>query len=222
MNLLAIDTSSENVSLAVMWKDRVVVDFNRKMRFGASKVIVCIDAYIRKLSVNLEKIDAFIIGRGPGSFTGLRISFSIVKALNVALGKPVISIGSFLTCALPFRKKEKIAVISDARRKLIYAASFKANRDTLRLEGKEKLMSLEEFVQKKRNYFFVSYDNALREQSLARFPDIDFFQKDVYPNAKSLLLLAQDYFCNNIFTPLDKLEPLYIYPKTCQIRRKNV
>jgi tRNA threonylcarbamoyl adenosine modification protein YeaZ len=255
MNILAIDASSPNISLGILWKDKLIADFNRQMDFGASKLIQYIDAYVKRFSLSLNKFDCFVIGKGPGSFTGLRISFSIIKGFKLALGKPVIAIGSFFTVAYPFtplhpespgfqsgdewnikleqtgkprlkargvtgftKKYEKIAVISDARKGMIYATSFKIKDGVLCQETREHLASIKEFVHAKRDYFFVTYDMSLREEAKAIYPMINFYERCVYPKAKYLLELAIPMYNKGEFTPLERLEPLYVHPKTCQIK----
>jgi tRNA threonylcarbamoyladenosine biosynthesis protein TsaB len=221
MNLLAVDSSSANVSVSIMRDSKIIVDFNRLHNFGASKIIYYINKYLKKLSFDLKDFDAFVIGSGPGSFTGLRISFSIIKGFVLALNKPVISIGSFFSLSYPFKKEyNKIAVISDARRNMVYAASYISKDDNLRQEAKEKLTTLEEAITTKKDYFFVTYDEHLRNQALSMHPKINFYSKNVYPKAKNLLMLAQEYYLKEKFTPLGRLEPLYLHPKTCQIRGK--
>ncbi|UCD15550.1 MAG: tRNA (adenosine(37)-N6)-threonylcarbamoyltransferase complex dimerization subunit type 1 TsaB [Candidatus Omnitrophota bacterium] len=222
MNLLGIDTSSDNVSLGIIRKGRLAVDFNRRIKFGASKVMPVIEKYVKKTSLDLRKIDAFVVGAGPGSFTGLRISFSIVKAFSLSLDKPVIKVGSFFSMAYPYRKKhKKIAVIGDARRGLIYAASFKVNKDVLKIEGREELVDLESFVRRRKDYFFVSYEEHLKRKVLEAYPAIKFCNRQTWPRAGYLLELAKDYYVKGKFTALDKLVPLYLHPKTCQIRIKK-
>ena len=221
MNLLAVDTSSGNLSFGIMVKDKIVLSFDRRIKFGASKLLTYLDSYCKSTPLDLKRIDAFVIGSGPGSFTGLRVSFSVIKALSISLNKPIISIGSFFSCAYPFvDRQEKIAVITDARRSLIYASSFLVKSGKLKKEEKEKLTSLEKFIKEKGKYFFITYDENIRRLALKVNPEINFYSKDVYPRAKNLLLLAKEYYNKEKFTLVSKLEPLYIHPKTCQIRIK--
>ncbi|MDP2923466.1 MAG: tRNA (adenosine(37)-N6)-threonylcarbamoyltransferase complex dimerization subunit type 1 TsaB [Candidatus Omnitrophota bacterium] len=219
MNLLALDSSSENISLSIMHKDKILVDFNRRMNLGASRLLFYLDKYFKEFSLSLERFDAFVVGSGPGSFTGLRISFSIIKGFALALGKPVISIGSFLSLAYPFRKQRcKIAVISDARRNLIYGASFAIKNGIFKKEAIEGLTTVEKFIKNKNDYFFVTYDEALRNKIMNSYSGLEFCPENVYPRAEYLLELAQSRYIDKDFTPIDKLEPLYLHPKTCQIK----
>ncbi len=222
MNFLSIDASSDNVSLCISRGEKIVADINRRMRFGASKLIEYIDKALLKNSLSLKSIDAFVVGRGPGSFTGLRISFSLIKAFMLATEKPAIAVGSFYACLYPFRERSpKVAVISDARRNLIYGACFNIAGGDIRIRGREKLFLLEEFMSKNKDYLFVTYNRALREKALERNPGISFYPADVYPKARYLLPLAKKCYNEGRFTPIERLEPLYLHPKTCQIRGKE-
>jgi len=219
LNLFAIDTSSKNISFSILWKGKLI-NYNSK-KISASDVIMYIQKYIEKFSISLKDIDCFIIGKGPGSFMGLRISFSIIKAFSVSLDKPIISIGSFFSMAYQFIKKyQKIAVLTDAKRSLIYGATFYYDGKNLRLENKEKLYNIFDFVSKRKDYFFITYDEYIREETLKLFPDLNFYSKMVFPKAHYLLKIGLPYYLKERFISLENLKPLYIYPKTCQI--KNV
>lgn len=220
MNLLGIDTSSDNLSLCIVHKDKLIIDFNRRIKFGASSLMTYIDKYFSKNSLNLSDLDALFIGAGPGSFTGLRISFSIVKALSLAGKVRVILVGSFLACAYPFRKREKkIAVITDARKNLIYTGCFKSNKGVLIRETKDKLFELKDFLSRKKDYFFLSHDANIREKALQLYPKLNFYPKNIYPKASNLLPQVLRKLKRGEFSQIDKLIPLYLHPKTCQVRR---
>ena len=220
MNLLGFDASSANLSLSIMKKGRIVYDFNRRLKFGASKLITYIDKALKATSLKLKDFDAFVVGAGPGSFTGLRISHSIIKALSYSTNRPIITIGSFFACAYLFcQKLERIAVIADARRNLIYFSSFKCKNNKLKREVREKLISLEELTNK--DFTFITYDQHLRKQILQNNSRINFYSKDIYPKARHLLELAKEKYNKSEFVAVEKLEPLYIHPKTCQIRKKK-
>ncbi|MBU2103124.1 MAG: hypothetical protein KKF80_06980, partial [Candidatus Omnitrophica bacterium] len=138
----------------------------------------------------------------------------------LTLDKPVITIGSFASMAYSLRaKKKKIAVIVDARRDLIYAASFVSSGGVLRQEGRERLVTLSDYIAKKREYCFVTYDEHLRQPAQGMPGTIEFYPKIVWPRASFLLEIAVDYYTKKLFTPIERLEPLYLHPKTCQIRR---
>ncbi|MFH1768984.1 MAG: tRNA (adenosine(37)-N6)-threonylcarbamoyltransferase complex dimerization subunit type 1 TsaB [Candidatus Omnitrophota bacterium] len=219
MNLLAIDTSTEMVSIAVMLKGRIVFDFNRCENYGASRLVVYLKDIFDKLSLKAKVFDAFVVGAGPGSFTGLRLSFAVIKAFSMAVNKPVISTGSFLSCAWQVKDKfRRLAVVSDARRGRIYAAAFKTGGDKVRREKKEALYTPLDFISKHKDYTFITCDRRLRDVLFAQEDAVDFYRKDIWPKARALLSLAGEEYKKGRFTPMDKLQPLYIYPDDCQVK----
>jgi tRNA threonylcarbamoyl adenosine modification protein YeaZ len=223
MNILAIDSSSENLSISLLSQGKVLFDFNRCLKFGASKVVSFIDENLYKHHINLSAIDVFALGMGPGSFTGLRASFSVVKAFMIALKKPAVCVESFYSMAYPFiGKHRKIAVISDAKRGLVYATTFLAENGLLKKETKTSLITLKDFAHSKSGYFFVTYDEHLYRELSEVNPKINFNQKTVYPKAKYYLEIAQNLAGKKRFIGIDNLEPLYLHPKTCQIRKNHV
>jgi len=222
VNFLAVDATSGNLSLYIRYGKDKEINLNRKIKFGASRLISYIDKSLKKAKIDLSAIDAFVIGSGPGSFTGLRISFSVIKAFMMAKEKPAIAIPSFYSCAYLLRNKsERIAVVSDARRGLIYLSCFKAKNENLTKEGRERLITLDELIKIGKKYLFITYDSHLRDKILSLNPKVNFYPKNIFPKAKYLMPLAELYYNKSKFTTLDKLKPLYLHPKTCQVRRKK-
>ena len=220
VNFLAVDATSENLSLYIRYGKDKEINFNRKIKFGASRLISYIDKTIKKEKIDLSAIDAFVIGWGPGSFTGLRISFSVIKAFMIAKEKPAIAIPSFYSCAYPLRSKSRnLAVVSDARRNLFYLSCFKVKNENLTKVGRERLISLDELIKIDKKYLLITYDSDLRDKVLSLNPKANFYPKDIFPKAKYLMPLAELYYNKGKFTALDKLKPLYLHPKTCQVRK---
>ncbi|MCK9614736.1 MAG: tRNA (adenosine(37)-N6)-threonylcarbamoyltransferase complex dimerization subunit type 1 TsaB [Candidatus Omnitrophica bacterium] len=223
MNILAIDSSSENLSISLLWRGKILFDFNRHLKFGASQLVYFIDKNLRKHHISLKDIDIFAIGQGPGSFTGLRVSFSVIKAFMISLNVPAVCVGSFYSMVYPFSKgHKKIAVVSDARRGLVYAATFIVRNNLLQRETKEHLAALRDFVRGKSEYFFITCDEHLYKELSGINQEINFSQTVVYPKAKYYLKIAQDLAKKKRFVAIGDLEPLYLHPKTCQIRKKYV
>ena len=213
---LAVDTSSKNISFAIWRKGKVVVDSNKLRDFGAGRFLPDLEKQLKKHRLKLNDFKAFIVGKGPGSFTGMRISFAAMKALNLALNKPIIIVGSLLAVAKPFfEKKKDILVLADARKNLVYSAAFKNGV----MRGKEKLSSLDEAIKGREKMFMAAYDAKIRAVVLAQSPGVSFYAKDVYPKASNLLEEGIKLYRQKKFTPLNKLEPLYLHPKDCQVRK---
>lgn len=219
MKLIAVDSSSSVISLAGLDEDKIIFKFHKGIKKGASKIVMYIDKLLRENFLGLDEFDGFVVGAGPGSFTGLRISFSVIKGLSMGLNKPAIALSSFLSMAWQVKDlASKIAVVTDARRSLVYSCSFVVRNRRLKKEKKERLSSLEEFVKSYKDYLFITYDAHIREKTKKSFNHINFYPRNIWPDAGVLVKLAKVFYREGKFTPLTKLEPLYIYPKECQVR----
>ncbi|PJC47821.1 MAG: tRNA (adenosine(37)-N6)-threonylcarbamoyltransferase complex dimerization subunit type 1 TsaB, partial [Candidatus Omnitrophica bacterium CG_4_9_14_0_2_um_filter_42_8] len=89
MKILGIDTSSKFLNIALSENKDIIKEGSYLLdRKHASRLVPKIKELLRKSRVSINKIDAFIIGLGPGSFTGLRIGVSAIKGFCVASEKP--------------------------------------------------------------------------------------------------------------------------------------
>jgi len=220
LSVLAIDATSETLSISIELDGKKVFDLNKRKKHGASLAINYIKDALAELNIGVNAFDVFVVGAGPGSFTGLRISFSLIKAFGLSFNKPIISLGSFFSCAAQVINPEKeVAVISDARRNLIYGASFKLKGDKIIRKGKENLYKIDDFIKKNRDANFITYDECLIAEALKINKNLDFKKELVWPKASCLLKSAKMLYNNRKFTPLDRLEPIYVYPKDCQVRK---
>jgi len=222
MKVLGIDTSSGMVSLSIYAQGKFLLKQRIRDRRKVFALASFVHAALKRVRMDLSDFDLFVLGQGPGSFTGLRVSFSFIKAAALSCSVPVTPIGSFAAIAAACRKvSSKIAVVSDARRSLIYGATFTAGKKTcvVRREKKERLYGLADFVGKHKDYLFVTYDGQVRDEILRIQPQAEVCAHDVYPEASWLIELALSGFARSS-NELTKLEPLYVYPKDCQV--KNV
>ena len=97
--LLGIETSADACSVAISVNGRVEEDHRIVPRQHNALLLECIDGLLRRLNLELADLDALAFGRGPGSFTGLRIAAGVVQGLALARGLPVISVSTLQTLA---------------------------------------------------------------------------------------------------------------------------
>ena len=130
MNLLAIDASSDNLSLAILKNNQITFDYNRRIKFGASRLPANIDRALKKTKLKLENLDAFVLGGGPGSFTGLRIGLAAIKGMAFGLKIPVMGVPTLDPVAAfqPLADKPMMVVLQAGRKRLAkvdYSSSSK-------------------------------------------------------------------------------------------------
>lgn len=128
MRLLAIDTSSNLLSLALFNNQDIIAFENNqsKMQHGVL-LLPKIKELLSSNQVTAKEIDGIIIGMGPGSYTGLRIGVTAAKMWAVSQNIPVYPVSSLAVMALsvePSDKKIAIVPIVDARRESCYTAIY--------------------------------------------------------------------------------------------------
>ncbi|MFH1800744.1 MAG: tRNA (adenosine(37)-N6)-threonylcarbamoyltransferase complex dimerization subunit type 1 TsaB [Candidatus Omnitrophota bacterium] len=128
MNLLAIETSGPVLSVAVQksgagLRHAVVRGYMKH----AENLLPVIDRLLKKERLKIGDIDAFLIGRGPGSFTGLRVGFATLKGLIATRPKPCYGAFSLDLIAAGIKpgKHTNLTVCLDARRGKLYIRSYR-------------------------------------------------------------------------------------------------
>ena len=85
MRLLALDTSTATASVAVVDDGCVLSEINRRIATGhAAHLLGLVEQALTLSGLRLDELDALAIGRGPGSFTGLRAGFATIRGLELA------------------------------------------------------------------------------------------------------------------------------------------
>ena len=96
----------------------------------------------------LSDMDAFVVARGPGSFTGLRIGISVIKGLAYATKKPALGVSSLDGIAFRFADSSMpVCVMMDARRKEVYSAVYQFENGTLVSKSRERVVSPENAIE---------------------------------------------------------------------------
>ncbi len=92
MKLLAFDTSTEVMSIAVQHGAQVFTHTGAGAAQASSTLIPAIQALMAQAGLQFGQLDAIVFGRGPGSFTGLRTACSVAQGLAFASGVPVLPV----------------------------------------------------------------------------------------------------------------------------------
>ncbi len=123
MKLLALDTATEVCSVAV-WVDGAVWDREEHLREHSRRLLEMVEVVLVEAGLRLAQLDALAFGRGPGSFTGLRIGAGVVQGLAFGAGLPVVPISSLAALAQGEEGAEKLLAAFDARMHQVYFGAF--------------------------------------------------------------------------------------------------
>jgi tRNA threonylcarbamoyladenosine biosynthesis protein TsaB len=144
--ILALDTSSPNVSLALCQGREVVALIGVTGIAPHSRTIFRhLNYLLESAETSLELIDLFAVVTGPGSFTGLRVGISAVKGIARGCGRPLIGVTAFDAWALTAGMPGDVAVLLEAGRGQIYFGLRRVDEDgDLQILGTDRVIGLQE------------------------------------------------------------------------------
>jgi tRNA threonylcarbamoyladenosine biosynthesis protein TsaB len=126
--LLLIETSSAVGTVALAVGDRVAETRIETPREQTERILASIDELLEEAALDLRDLDALVFGRGPGSFTGLRVAAAVVQGLGLATGKPIVSVSSLAALAAralaAHAAAERVLCCVDARMGEVYFGTF--------------------------------------------------------------------------------------------------
>jgi len=155
MLILALDTSSATGSLAVL-RGRTILGHrvsSSDERYSAS-VLRDTKELLDGVCISFEQIDLFAVDAGPGSFSGLRVGLTTVKAWAEVWSRPVAAVSGLEAMATQLSRSAApgslIAAVIDARRGQIFGGVFRSRRDEsgeLDRIGEEVVATADEFLE---------------------------------------------------------------------------
>ena len=125
--ILAVDTATENCSVALLIDDQVIFRSEFAPREHTIKILPMVDQVLVEGGISLSQLDGLAFGRGPGSFTGVRIGIGIAQGLGFGADLPMIGVSTLAAMAQgAFRQfgSENVLSAIDARMSEVYWAEY--------------------------------------------------------------------------------------------------
>jgi len=224
LKILGIDTSSKYLSIALSEDDSIIVEHSLLLdRKHSSLLIPKINQMLKEKNVSISDIDAFIVGLGPGSFTGLRIGVSTVKGFGIGTKKPCIGVSSMDALALNVDGKySTIVPVIDAKRENVYSAIYGKKNNRIVKKTNHLLLKVDDLIKKvKKEAVFLGDGIDLYKEKIQRLNKKAIFLEDQYwyPKAGNLIKLGIAKIKKYKRKDLAKLNPIYLYPKDCQVKK---
>ena len=155
MNYLAIDTSGKNLTVVICCDDKLYThhDVNCALQHSTTLMPV-IEKMALEVGFDFNKADFFACVVGAGSFTGIRIGVSTIKAFCFAFNKPCLSVTSFDTIAYNLNGGKVLSVI-DAKHNGFYVCGY----DNLKVVIEPSYVMKDELLLLAKEYKMVSFEN---------------------------------------------------------------
>ncbi|RYY70786.1 MAG: tRNA (adenosine(37)-N6)-threonylcarbamoyltransferase complex dimerization subunit type 1 TsaB [Comamonadaceae bacterium] len=215
MNLLAFDTSTEALSVAVRRADAPPRVHEGAGGARASITLIpVIQELLAGAGLQLRELDAIVFGRGPGSFTGLRTACSVAQGLAFGAGTPVLPVDTLLAVAEEARFAagfERVVAVLDARMDEVYWGAYVHEQGRWRREGEIGLGRPESLA--------VPDGWAIAGNAFAPYParlPADAPRVPALPTAAALLRLSPAMLAAGLSVPAAGALPLYIRDKVAQ------
>lgn len=144
-NLLALDSSSNACSAALLYDGAVTHRWEMAPRGHMQRLLPMADELLQAAGISVAQLEGIAFGRGPGSFTGLRVATGIVQGLAWGTDLPVIPVSTLAAIAAGFARQQpqfegRLLVAVDARMDELYAARFSVMGKKVLVEGDELLV----------------------------------------------------------------------------------
>jgi tRNA threonylcarbamoyladenosine biosynthesis protein TsaB len=135
VRILALDTATENCSVALLIDGQLHASEELIARGHAERILPMVDAHLKQAQLRLSELTAIAFGRGPGSFTGVRLAASVTQGLACGAGLGVVPVSDLRAVAqraldLP-AAPQRVLVCNDARMHEVYWACFERAADGL-------------------------------------------------------------------------------------------
>lgn len=239
MNILAIDTTTKIASVSVLKDNKIYNNYIDNEITHSEKLLPLIDTTLNESKLTLKDISSFACINGPGSFTGIRIGLSTLKAFAQVYKKDIFSISSMSLIAYntyTIEKLDKMYSINiiDARNDRVYYSMSKIDKNE---NGKvlieeifdisndiidDAITNLSEFINSNnidKNMIFIS-GNAV-EKFMDKLIVISNNTHNLYPTTEILIdaFLNLDNISNYMFNAFS-LDAMYARPSQAE-RMKN-
>ncbi len=210
--LLQIETATTNCSVALS-KNGETIALKEDARNGyshAEKLHVYINAVLEMGAVTRDAVDAIVVSKGPGSYTGLRIGVSAAKGLAYALERPLIALPTLDVLAQLVRAdRGTIVAMLDARRMEVYSAIYDANHKQIRATEAQILdeTAFASYLEQGKVYFVGN--GVEKTKTLIAHPNAVFVE-DRLPSANEMSTLAYEKYKKSDTEDVAYFEPYYL------------
>lgn len=222
MNLLAFDTSTDTLSIAVQRGDRVLEHSGPGAAQASTTLLPAIRALLHEAGLELADLQAVAFGRGPGSFTGLRTACAVAQGLafgaRAGKGLPVLPVDTLLAVAEQARAQHgctQVLATLDARMDEVYWAPFEWQAT----EGAGRWQAPPDFSLTAPEAVAVPAGWTVAGNARAAYGDRlapTAPQVAVLPTGAALLRLAPQLLAQGAAVPAEAALPRYVRDKVAQ------
>lgn len=213
MNILAIDTATEACSVALQFNNKIYTRYEVCPQQHSQKILIMVEEVMNDAGATLNELQVLGFGRGPGSFTGVRIATGIIQGLALGSGLPVVGVSTLQAMAqqvIASQAVDNVAVAIDARMSEVYFARFQNKQGLAVTDGDEQVLAPELAAT-----LTTSSDTGFAGTGWQAYPELAAAAGNInvsvsYPYARHMLPLVEQAFLRNEFTTAESVSPVYL------------
>jgi tRNA threonylcarbamoyladenosine biosynthesis protein TsaB len=218
VNYLVIDASTEACSVALQFNAEIVSRYELCPQSHSLRLLPMVDEVLKEAGCKLSQLDGLIFGRGPGSFTGVRIGVGVAQGLAFSADIPVVGV-STLQCmaqqAYQLHQQHQVITAIDARMAEIYTCYFELDDSGIMqarlpetvLRPENAISHFSDFTSKAYGVGsgWDAYNKELQKlKSNSGSPDI------LFPHAEAMLVIGQAEFAKGQGVSAEHAQPVYV------------
>lgn len=222
VKLLAVETSTEACSVALYIDGEVRECFEIAPREHTKLILPMIDSLLADAQLKPQQLDALAFSRGPGSFTGVRISTGVIQGIALGADLPVVPVSTLAAIAHNYLKntdKECVYTAMDARMGELFWGVYQQNtQGYAELIGKEVVTLAENVVIPDMPGVGIGSGWGVYQQQLTdRLGALVLgIEADLLPRASAIADLGVIGFNNNEAVDVEKAMPVYLRDKVAK------
>ena len=211
MNLLALDTSTEFLSLALQLGDKSFSHYQHAGQASSQLVLPQIQALLDSANIKLTDLDGIAFGAGPGAFTGVRVVCGVAQGLGFGANIPVVGVNTLLALA-EASGEDKVIACLDARMGEIYHAAFERKNGEWTEQSPTQVCKPEAAPVLDGGWIGVGSGWAVYAEDLNKIYATNLVKTlpNVTPMAKAIIKLALPIFVAGLAKSASEAAPIYI------------
>lgn len=207
MLVLAISTSSKICSVALLEDDKILNEINiENQKTHSENLLPLIDEVLKSQNKKISEVKLIACDNGPGSFTGIRIGISTVKAIAEVNQIPVVSCSSLEALSYNVNKASPtLCSLIDARNNQVYCGIFDNNHNLLEDYIADDINVIINHLAKYEEITFVGDGSVLHNKILS-----GLFSIDNNIHAENVGICGFNKYKNGTFETADSIAPMYL------------
>ena len=222
MKLLAVETSTEACSAALHIDGEVAERFEIAPREHTKLILPMIDALMADAELRPQQLDALAFSRGPGSFTGVRISTGVIQGIAFGADLPVVPVSTLAALAQNYFKtvdSDCAYTAMDARMGEIFWAVYQKNaKGIAELVGNEAVTAAQNIIIPEQQGRGIGSAWGVYQQTLSDCLGTLLlgFEAEHLPRASAIAELGVWGVANNRAVNVEKAMPVYLRDKVAK------